>query len=209
MEILKKWKEQIGLPKLMIALLAGIFLVVSSVPFGGGDKDKSGVGKNEGNSAIKKEGDEVLDEGLSEMAAEGVAASAMEEYVRQQESRLKEILERVDGIGKTDVMITLATSEEKKTLKDEDNKDDYTKENDSAGGQRINESTQAGSETVLIENGQGKEPYVVQIASPKIQGIVVVAQGSDNASVDSEIIQAAQALFSIESHKIKVMKRKK
>lgn len=208
MEILKKWKEQIGLPKLMIALLAGVFLVVTSLPFGSTDKGKTGEGNSGKKSTISEDGNDSNEDGISETEAEGVAASAMDEYVHLQERRLQEILERVDGIGKTDVMITLATSEEKKTLKDEDNRDDYTKENDSAGGQRINESSQVGSETVLIENGQGKEPYVVQITSPKIQGIVVVAQGSDNASIDSEIIQAAQALFSIESHKIKVMKRK-
>ena len=207
MEILKKWKEQIGLPKLMIALLAGIFLVVSSLPFGGKEEAgerNSGTDKNVSDDSGSGDG-----EGISESEAEGVAAAAMDEYVRLQEKRLREILENVEGVGRTDVMITLAASEEKKTLKDEDNKDDYTKENDSAGGQRISESSQMENETVLIENGQGKEPYVVQITSPKIQGIVVVAQGSDNSSVDAEIIRAAQALFSIESHKIMVMKRKK
>ena len=62
------------------------------------------------------------------------------------------------------------------------------------------------SENVLIEQDGTKSPYVVQINSPKIEGICVVAKGAQNSTMKTEIIEAIQALFSIEAHKIKVMK---
>ena len=44
------------------------------------------------------------------------------------------------------------------------------------------------------------------INSPKIEGVVVVAQGAGTGRKDTEIIEAVQALFEVESHKIKVMR---
>lgn len=40
----------------------------------------------------------------------------------------------------------------------------------------------------------------------EVEGVVVVASGSDGGRIDREIVQAVQALFHVESHKIKVMK---
>ncbi len=51
----------------------------------------------------------------------------------------------------------------------------------------------------------------MQVNSPKIEGVVVVAEGAGNGKKDSEIIDAVDAvvaLFSAEPHKIKVMQRK-
>ncbi|MEI3340576.1 MAG: hypothetical protein V8R80_12125 [Eubacterium sp.] len=41
---------------------------------------------------------------------------------------------------------------------------------------------------------------------PEIEGILVVAQGGGNTAVAENISEAAQALFSVEAHKIKVVK---
>lgn len=47
---------------------------------------------------------------------------------------------------------------------------------------------------------------MVQIHSPAIEGVIVVAQGAGSGKKEKEIIEAIQALFPIEPHKIKVMK---
>lgn len=39
-----------------------------------------------------------------------------------------------------------------------------------------------------------------------MEGVLVIAEGGDKSSVKEEIIGAAQALFGIEPHKIKIMK---
>ena len=50
------------------------------------------------------------------------------------------------------------------------------------------------------------KPYVTSMEKPKVKGVLVVAQGGGNASVDSNISQAVQALFDVEVHKITIAK---
>ena len=103
-------------------------------------------------------------------------------------------------------MITLASSEERMTLQDTDNTESSTDEQDSNGGSRQQEEYILKSENVIISSEGNEYPYVVQVNSPKIEGVAVVAEGAGSGKKDSEIIDAVVALFSIEPHKIKVMK---
>ena len=57
-------------------------------------------------------------------------------------------------------------------------------------------------------NSQGSgSPYVSKELSPKIEGVVVIADGGENAVVKENISSAVQALFDIEPHKIRIMKK--
>lgn len=47
---------------------------------------------------------------------------------------------------------------------------------------------------------------MTSMEKPKVKGSLVVAQGGGNASVDSNISQAVQALFDVEVHKITIAK---
>ena len=126
-------------------------------------------------------------------------------YAGKQENQLKKLLSKVEGIGKVEVMVTIASSEEKKALQQEDVSNSSTNETDSAGGSRSQTSGSTKQEPVLVGE-DGKEPYIVQIQSPQVEGVLVVAQGAGTGVIDSEIIAAVEALFPIEAHKIKVMK---
>ena len=62
---------------------------------------------------------------------------------------------------------------------------------------------------MYLENADGtKAPYVIEETMPVVRGVLVVAQGADDPQVVAEIKEAAMALFHLEAHKIKVMKRK-
>ena len=50
-------------------------------------------------------------------------------------------------------------------------------------------------------------PYVSKELSPEIEGVVVIADGGGNAVTAQNITEAVQALFGVEAHKIKIMKR--
>ena len=43
--------------------------------------------------------------------------------------------------------------------------------------------------------------------TPEIAGVLVVADGGDNAVVVKNITDAIRALFGVEAHKIQIMKR--
>lgn len=56
------------------------------------------------------------------------------------------------------------------------------------------------------QGAQSRRPYVTSESNPQVEGVLVIAEGGDKSSVKEEIIGAAQALFGIEPHKIKIMK---
>ena len=108
-------------------------------------------------------------------------------YTDALETRLENALAKVEGVGNVKVMITLASSSEKVV---------------ESGGKNT-----SSSETAVYANGNGEEtPYVKQELSPRIEGVLVIADGGDNAIVIENITEAVQALFGVDTHKIKVMK---
>lgn len=115
-------------------------------------------------------------------------------YARQMEKRLEEVLVQVKGVGDVSVMITLASSAEKIVEKDKE-------VNSEEGGSRS-------SETSVYAGSSGDEiPYVKQEISPGVEGVLVIADGGGDAVVIENITEAVQALFGVDTHKIKVMKR--
>ncbi len=189
-----KW-EDVGFGRLVLIFVAGILLLVLSLPSGW--KPESATDK----AAEKKTAGGVEEDGDS------AAWSLMNEYAEGMERQVERILSRVEGVGEVDVMITVASSEEKETLQKEDLSEDKTEEEDSAGGSRKIDSSRQQREPVLVEEeDENGTPYVIRLQSPQIEGIVVVAKGAGNGSVNTEIIEAVSALFSVEAHKIKVMK---
>ena len=184
--------EKIGVPRLLLMILAGIVLLVCSLPSSFFPSDKEEAGK-----AVTKE-EETIDE--------DVALRAMEQYARKKEAETKKILSCVEGIGKVEVMLTLSASEEKVLLKNQSSSENAHEEKDHTGGTRKEKQYEMQTETVTVQKEGSETPYVVQVASPKIEGAVVVAKGASSAEVVREIIEAMEALFPIEAHKIKVMK---
>ena len=191
MEI-KKWKirelvEKVGMPRLILLVLAGVMLLVFSLPEGK-SRETTSTGK------------------MTAQNGEELALDAMETYAKKQEQSTEEILSQVAGIGKVKVKLTLAASEERVPLQDNDTTEEDTKEEDSGGGNRDISRYETKKESILIQKDGEDSPYVVQITAPSVEGVVVVAQGAASAKIQREIIEAIQALFPIEAHKIKVMK---
>ena len=113
-----------------------------------------------------------------------------EDYESRMEEKLEELLSQVEGVGKVQVMLTFEGSGEKKVEKDV-----------SSTGQESRE------ETVYQEQGSSERiPYVTSERNPKAAGVLIIAEGGGNSRIRQEILEAAQALFGIEAHKIKIMK---
>lgn len=176
----KAWFQKLKkTDKLLLLLAAGILLVVLSWP-----------GKKE----------VVTSEKLTMESSEDVLS-----YEKKQEQRLSEILSQMEGVGRAEVMITYKSSEERIVREDSSSSRKSVEETDSGGGMRTQEEVSLNVDT-LTTGGEG-EPYVVKELVPEVEGILVLADGGDKASVKAQIIEAVQALFPLESHKIKVLKR--
>ena len=185
---IKEFIQKIGVFRLLLIVLAGVMLLVLSLP-SGGVPDKEEVPEE---MEVSSESDALF--------------LAMEKYAKRQERETAEILSKVEGLGEVEVMLTLASSEEKVTLQDDSVTEGDSVQEDTAGGSKKDSSYQSKGESVIVKKDGEESPYVVQIHSPAVEGVVVVAQGAGSGNKEKEIIEAIQALFPIEPHKIKVMK---
>ena len=77
-------------------------------------------------------------------------------YERQLESRLKELLSHVEGVGEVEVMIVLKSSEEKVWRRDQNSSYSSTRETDSGGGTRDIRSQEVAENTILTGQNGGE-----------------------------------------------------
>lgn len=193
--LLEKMKEKTALPKknqLLILLLIGILLVVIAIPAPGKSKN------TETDSSTKK----------ASGPSDGIYPDSSEEYEEYLEQRVARTLEYVEGVGKAEVMITLKSSGQKIIEKDQKNSSQKTNEEDSSGGSRSVQDNTTDKTSIYEQGADGSQsPYVSKELTPEIAGVVVIAEGGDNAVVVQNITEAIQALFGVEAHKIKIMKR--
>ncbi len=190
--------KEIGPARLVILLMAGIFLLVLSFP----DMLSS---KNSSKDNAVNQDYKMKDNNLNTKTQEEGDA-----YTTELENRLRSVLAKVEGIGNVEVMITLKGSKEKVILKDTPYTQESMNEVDGEGGNRDSSSINKEDTTVLVNGGNGENvPYVIQELEPKVEGIVVIAEGGDNVEIKTEIMEAAQVLFNVPAHKVKVMKMNK
>ena len=195
-----KWKEWFQsirsgdrLPKknhLLILFLVGLLLFVAVFPFPA--SDQSGADTVESTSAAS------VNEG----------STTLGEYESYLEEKTADILKQVDGVGDVTVMITLKSGGQKIIEKDQSGSSQTTEEEDSEGGKRTVEESTSDKTSIYEQDSDGSSaPYVSKELSPEIEGVVVIADGGGNAVTAQNITEAVQALFGVEAHKIKIMKR--
>lgn len=126
-------------------------------------------------------------------------------YEAQLEKRLKNILSKVSGVGNLEVMVAIESSKEIVT------KDDIIKENSNTNEEALNGDKRQivldkyETNTVKIN---GDKPLILKELSPKISGVLIVAQGGGNVEIKNKLIEATNALLGIEMHKIEVLEMK-
>ena len=100
-------------------------------------------------------------------------------------------------------MVTLEAGSESVLQTDSSVEEWQVQETDSSGGTGLTNEKNQSVQTVLT--GSGDLPYVVKELTPKVSGIVIMAQGGESPQKASEITAAMEALFGVPAHKIKVL----
>lgn len=179
LENLKAGKKE----EILILLLLGVLLLVIAIP----TEEKNA---SPGESDLQQESEILIQRTKTE----------------ELEAKLQRVLSCAAGVGRTEVMITLKSDGQKIVEKDQEYSEG--KEGNTNEGQNNSSETVSSSETTVYQkDSQGNEtPYVTQELEPEIEGVLVLAQGADNAAAVGEITEAVMALFGVEAHKIKVMK---
>ncbi len=187
-------KQMTAKEKWMLFLLAGLLLAVIFFPTGEEDANALIGAKEAGKQ--EQEGSQMIS------ASTGMSLNQYEIYLSEQ---LEDILSEIDGAGKVQAWVTLVGSSEKVLMHERNYEKSLLQEADSVGGTRTEEKNDV-NETV-ITNSSG-EPYVVKTLQPKVEGVLVVAEGAGNSVVKKNLSEAVEVLFGIDAHRIKVAKKK-
>ncbi len=198
----KQWKElwrekkksilRIGIDKWLLILLAGVLLVLSSIPF---DKEKSTKEEKGGKETIEKRYE--------------TQETDSEDYEKQLEERLEGILACVEGAGRVKVMITLEASSTMQVASQGSDSKKEIAESDAQGGSRITTESQKEEEKIYTTNEEGESvPFIEKEWMPQVEGVVIVAQGGGDAATAGHLTNAAKAVLGIEVNKITVCKMK-
>lgn len=109
------------------------------------------------------------------------------DYGEKMEVQIKNALEKIDGVGKAEVILSLKNSEQ----------NIYAKEGDEQ------------TEIVMVNENGTQKALVEYTESPVYKGALIVCDGGDNSRVRLEITEAVKALTGINSKNIIISKMKK
>jgi len=122
------------------------------------------------------------------------------EYIENQEEKLEELLQKIDGAGEVEVMITLESCYENvylkdSTLKTQSTNDDFKEEQE--------------ENYIMAKTGSNTQSgVIIKVFEPVVKGVAVVATGGDNEKIKMAIIETVSAVFNINSTNISVEKMK-
>ena len=118
--------------------------------------------------------------------------------------KLENILSKINGVGRVEVMITYSETSKTIPVYNEESTQQDTEETDSNGGTRKITQTDTRKE-VIYEEVDGNKTLITQsVISPTIEGAIITAEGANNATVKANIVQAVEAVTGIATHKIQV-----
>ena len=126
------------------------------------------------------------------------------EYDLQKE--LEDILSKMQGVGKTKVLITYFQTSSIIPMYSETESTSVTEEKDSGGGTRKQETSNVNKEVITNNNNDAITKTVVL---PKVEGAIIIAEGGGNANIKANIIQAVTAVTGIASYKVQVFEMNK
>jgi len=135
----------------------------------------------------------LLPQGGSQEVEHPPATEAAEATV---EEKLAAILSRMEGVGKAEVMLTLALGPE--TIYE--SREDQTDSGDSGSSHR--------EPVIISDENRAEQGLIQQVISPVYRGAIVVCQGGGNAAVKLAIVEAVSDVTGLTADKITVLKMK-
>lgn len=184
---------------IIIIILMGILLIIAASFFKSNTSSSTFANNNKNNNQASASESSSNDSDDSEDIA----------YENEQENKLKTLLESIQGVGNTSVMIYFSTGEEQVPAYNENNSSSVINETDNSGGKRTTTQNNSGSSIVLENNGDKTQPFILKKYKPKVTGILIVAEGADNSDVKLNITNAVSEFFDVPIDKVNVCPMKK
>ena len=119
------------------------------------------------------------------------------------ERKLIEVLSKIRGAGRVDVLVTYETNGEIVTATVRQTDEDV-KDANGTGGSETSRITREVTEPATVETEKGRAPIVLYEKQPVIRGVIVVAEGASDFSVREKLQAAVCAATGIPISKIEV-----
>ena len=171
---LAQWKGERGVRLVMILGAAGLALILLSGLFS----------SSEGADAVK-----------TEESVQTDAADELTAYCEALETQLSDMLEKIDGVGTCQVMVTASGTQE--TV--------YAHNTQTDVEENRNQSQQS---VVILDQSDGESALIEQVLPPEISGVLVVCSGASSSVVKERVVAAVQTVFDLPSNWICVAEGK-
>lgn len=142
--------------------------------------------------------DNVSDISASSTSKPNTQTQDMYARMEKMQNDFTDILHNIDGAGKVKVLITYASSVERIPAKN-------IKE---SADQRLNANGDSENSSSKDEQIEGGGEVILKEILPKIEGIVVVAEGANDEKVKGNLIATAKVLTNLPDYKIQVIQGK-
>lgn len=161
------------------------------------------IWKKDNNTKTKQK----VDENYKVLATDDMKESNIQQQQEYNlEDELEKVLSNIAGVGEVQVLITYSQTSEIVAMSNKTVNTSKTEEADSNGGTRKIETTDEKKEIIVDSDSN---PITEKVILPKIEGAIIIAQGGDNATVKTNVIQAVSAVTGLSTHKIQVFKMSK
>ncbi len=140
-------------------------------------------------------------------SASSDAAVATEVYKARLEERVREIVSSVEGVGKSQVMVTLESGIEYVYEKEQNVSSTLNEDNTQGSGMKIQQSEDSKESFIIVEDANGRKTALVRKQlEPRVQGVVVVCEGGGSASVAKSIYDLVTTALGIGYDRVCVVK---
>ena len=131
---------------------------------------------------------------------------SIEQIEKKLEEKLLTVLEKIDGIGQTSIMLTIESGTE--YVFAEEGKSKHSQNNAFTDSNLTSSQNSSENEIsyIIVEGVSGrKEALVKTIIQPKIRGVIVHCENGDNPYIKEKVVDAVSKIFGISTARISVI----
>ncbi len=128
-------------------------------------------------------------------------------YEQELENRLLDIVEKIEGVGKAQIMVTLENSVEYIFAQERREKTDKISDYQDKLPLKTQERNDQERKLMLVDGPNGRRQALVKTqVQPKVKGVVVVCQGGNNFFVNQRVTSLITTALNISSNRVYVTK---
>lgn len=183
---------------IMVIGLMGLLLIIIGNVFSASETEDGSPIQNDQDNMNEQTSDETFSNNASE-------SSDVDEIEASYEDDLQAMLNQIQGVSETEVMVNLESTRVNVFEKDLISGRQITEESDTNGGTRDIEDTQEETQVVLVNQGDKEVPLLVRTEKPDVRGVFVVAKGVDHATVEEWVVESISRVLDVPTHRVSVM----